>query len=93
VREMNVSRARDPVHAGDKALTLETPAKRERVNRYEIQYLHELRDRTLPFINFYMFTFYSDCLAPISNQINYFCNQCISPLKLKVQIPLIARCT
>jgi hypothetical protein len=34
VREINVSRARDPVHAGDKALTRETPAKRGRVNRY-----------------------------------------------------------
>ena len=28
MREINVSRAGDPVHAGDKALTLETPAKR-----------------------------------------------------------------
>jgi hypothetical protein len=34
VREINVSRAWDPVHAGDKALTRETPAKRGRVNRY-----------------------------------------------------------
>ena len=34
VREINVSRAWDPVHAGDKALTQETPAKRGRVNRY-----------------------------------------------------------
>ena len=34
MREINVSRARDPVHAGDKALTRETPAKRGRVNRY-----------------------------------------------------------
>ena len=34
VREINVSRAWDPVHVGDKALTLETPAKRGRVNRY-----------------------------------------------------------
>jgi hypothetical protein len=33
VREINVSRAGDPVHAGDKALTRETPAKRGRVNR------------------------------------------------------------
>jgi len=38
VREINVSRAWDPVHAGDKALTRETPAKRGRVNRYEIIY-------------------------------------------------------
>ena len=37
VREINVSRAWDPVHAGDKALTWETPAKRGRVNRYAIQ--------------------------------------------------------
>jgi hypothetical protein len=36
VREIIVSRARDPVHAGDKALTRETPAKRGRVNRYEV---------------------------------------------------------
>ena len=36
VREINVSRAWDPVHAGDKALARETPAKRRRVNRYEI---------------------------------------------------------
>jgi hypothetical protein len=34
VREINVSRAWNPVHAGDKALTRETPAKRRRVNRY-----------------------------------------------------------
>jgi hypothetical protein len=34
VRKINVSRAGDPVHAGDKALTRETPAKRGRVNRY-----------------------------------------------------------
>jgi hypothetical protein len=34
VREINVSRAWDPVHAGDKALTREIPAKRGRVNRY-----------------------------------------------------------
>jgi hypothetical protein len=27
VREINVSRAGDPVHAGDKALTWETPAR------------------------------------------------------------------
>ena len=36
VREINVSCAWDPVHAGDKALTRETPAKRGRVNRYEV---------------------------------------------------------
>ena len=35
VREINVSRAGDPVHAGDKALTRETPVQRGRVNRYE----------------------------------------------------------
>ena len=34
VREINVSHAWDPVHAGDKALTRETPEKRGRVNRY-----------------------------------------------------------
>jgi hypothetical protein len=34
VREITVSRACDPVHAGDKALTRETPAKRGRVNSY-----------------------------------------------------------
>ena len=34
VREINVSRAGDPVHAGDKALTRETPAQKGRVNRY-----------------------------------------------------------
>ena len=33
-REINVSHAGDPVHAGDKALTWETPAQRGRVNRY-----------------------------------------------------------
>jgi hypothetical protein len=37
VREINVSRAWDPVHTGDKALTWETPAKRGRVNRYAIE--------------------------------------------------------
>jgi hypothetical protein len=36
MREINVSRAGDPVHAGDKAFTREIPAKRGRVNRYEI---------------------------------------------------------
>ena len=34
VREINVSRAGDPVHAGDKALMRETPAQRGRGNRY-----------------------------------------------------------
>ena len=34
MREINVSRAGDPVHAEDKALTRETPAKRGRVNRH-----------------------------------------------------------
>ena len=37
MREINVSRAGDPVHAGDKALTRETPVQRGRVNRYGIQ--------------------------------------------------------
>jgi hypothetical protein len=31
VREINVSRAGDPVHVGDKALTRETPTQRGRV--------------------------------------------------------------
>ena len=35
MREINVSRAGDPVHAGDKALTRETSAQRGRVNRYD----------------------------------------------------------
>jgi hypothetical protein len=35
VREINVSRAGDPVHAGDKALTRETPVQRGRVNRFD----------------------------------------------------------
>ena len=34
MREINVSRAGDPVHAGDKALTRETPEQRGRINRY-----------------------------------------------------------
>ena len=34
MREINVSRAGDIVHAGDKALTRETPVQRGRVNRY-----------------------------------------------------------
>ena len=34
MREINVSRAGDPVHVGDKALTRETPTQRGRVNRY-----------------------------------------------------------
>ena len=34
MREINVSRPGDPVHAGDKALTRETPVQRGRVNRY-----------------------------------------------------------
>ena len=34
MREINVSRAGDPVHAGDKALTREIPMQRGRVNRY-----------------------------------------------------------
>ena len=36
VRKIYVSRAGDPVHAGDKALTRETPVQRGRVNRYGI---------------------------------------------------------
>jgi hypothetical protein len=36
VREINVSRTGDPVHAGDEALTQETPAQRGRVNRYDL---------------------------------------------------------
>jgi hypothetical protein len=36
VREINVSRAGDPVHAEDKALTWETPTQRGRVNRYVV---------------------------------------------------------
>ena len=35
VRKIYVSRAGDPVHAGDKALTRETSAQRGRVNRYD----------------------------------------------------------
>ena len=34
MQEINVSRAGDSVHAGDKALKRETPAQRGRVNRY-----------------------------------------------------------
>ncbi len=34
MREINVSCAGDPVHAGDKALMRETPVQRGRVNRY-----------------------------------------------------------
>ena len=34
MREINVFRTGDPVHAGDKTLTRETPVQRERVNRY-----------------------------------------------------------
>ena len=36
MREINVYRAGDSVHAGDKALTRETPTQRGRVNRYVI---------------------------------------------------------
>jgi hypothetical protein len=36
VREINVSRAGDPVHEGDKALKWETPVQRGRVNRYAV---------------------------------------------------------
>ena len=39
VQEINVSCAWDPFHAGDKALTRETPAKRGRVNRYALHIL------------------------------------------------------
>ena len=35
MREIYVSRAGDPFHAGDKALTWETPVQRGRVNRYD----------------------------------------------------------
>jgi hypothetical protein len=34
VREIYVSHAGDPVHAGDKAFTRETPVQRGKVNRY-----------------------------------------------------------
>jgi hypothetical protein len=37
MREINVSRAGDPVNGGDKALTWETPTQRGRVNRYEFE--------------------------------------------------------
>jgi hypothetical protein len=40
VREINVSRAGDPVHAGDKALMRETPVQRGRVNRYDNSLFH-----------------------------------------------------
>ena len=36
MREINVSRTGDPVHARDKAPMRETPAQRGRVNRYAI---------------------------------------------------------
>ena len=39
VREINVSRAGDPVHAGDKALMRENPAQKGRVNRYDIHWI------------------------------------------------------
>jgi hypothetical protein len=39
VREINVSHTGDPVHAGDKALTWETPVQRGRVNRYAVIFL------------------------------------------------------
>ena len=46
--EINVSRTGDPVHAGDKTLTRETPAKRGRVNRYAnnilIMFINELKN-------------------------------------------------
>ena len=35
MREINVSRAGDPVHAGDMTLMRETPVQRGRVNRYD----------------------------------------------------------
>ena len=51
VREINVSSAWDPVHAGDKALTRETPAKRGRVNRYGVRakdtYQHSFFPRSI----------------------------------------------
>jgi hypothetical protein len=52
VREINVSRARDSVHAGDKALTRETPVKRGRVNRYA--YI----EKFLKLANFYGSSYY-----------------------------------
>ena len=36
MREINVSRAGDPVHEGDKALKWDTPVQRGRVNRYAV---------------------------------------------------------
>jgi hypothetical protein len=36
VREIYVSHAIDPVHAGDKAFLRETPTQMGRVNRYEL---------------------------------------------------------
>ena len=36
MREIYVSRVGDPDHAGDEALTRETPVQRGRVNRYAI---------------------------------------------------------
>jgi hypothetical protein len=42
VREINVSRAGDPVHAGDKTLMQETHAQRGMVNRYERQHFYNV---------------------------------------------------
>ena len=53
--EINVSRAGDPVHADDKALTRETPAKRGRANRYE--FAHYLISNVQIFI--YIFKIYT----------------------------------
>jgi hypothetical protein len=57
VREINVSRARDPVRAGDKALTRETPAKRGRVNRYVYYVIISYR-----FLLMFMCTTHKSCV-------------------------------
>jgi hypothetical protein len=47
VQKINVSHAGDPVHAGDKALTWETPVQRGRVNRYVIGTINHICDTHL----------------------------------------------
>ena len=39
MREINVCRAGDSVHVGDKSLTRETPVQRGRVNRYGLAFI------------------------------------------------------
>ena len=79
VREINVSRAWDPVHAGDEALTQETPAKRGRVNMYAFLKIKDLWPRTT--IKY---------LTSSTNKKYLYCNQAMNITSQNPQVVFIS---